>query len=301
MVKCDKCSESAVIATDKTYCKNHFNDYFEKKVTDTIEKYKLIQPGDKIIVASSGGKDSTTVLHLLQKYYGNVEALAIDEGIPGYRSITLQGLEKFTTENKIPLHIHSYKEEFGFSLTEALKLRTDLSACYVCGVLRRYLLNTKARGFTKIATGHNLDDEAQSIMMNLVKAQTQLLSRLGPVSGNVQDDKFVPRIKPLYFVTEKEVAVYSFINNLAPRYTQCPNAKRSFRAKIRDVLNTYEATHRGAKKNLINNFIEKLPNLKSTHENDVMSHCLNCGEPSAKEICKACYLVQSIQVATTKV
>ncbi|MBI2664680.1 TIGR00269 family protein [Candidatus Woesearchaeota archaeon] len=296
MAKCSNCSSKAIIASEQAFCKKHFIEYFENKAVSTIKKFNMIGSNDRIIVASSGGKDSTAVLYILKKYFGNVEALAIDEGIPGYRSITLQDLEKFCSNNGIPLNIYSYKEEFGFSLKEALQLRKDLSPCHMCGILRRYLLNSKARGFTKIATGHNLDDEAQSIMMNLVKAQMPLLSRLGPVTGNARDSMFIPRIKPLYFCTEKESATYAIANNFAPRFVQCPHSHSSFRAFIRDMMNDYAAVNKKAKINLINNFLKILPQLKAAQSTQ-LNHCSNCGEPCSKETCKACKLVSSIAVA----
>lgn len=297
MAKCNVCSGKAVIISDKPLCKTHFTESFEKKVLDTVERFNLINHGDRIIVASSGGKDSTTVLYVLKKYFGKVEALAIDEGIPGYRSVTLEDLERFCNANDIPLSTYSYKEEFGFSLSEALRMRKDLSPCHICGVLRRHLLNVKARNFEKIATGHNLDDEAQSIMMNLVKAQIPLLSRLGPSSS--AESGFVPRIKPLYFCTEKEVASYAFIMGFGPRFRQCPHSRDSFRAMIRDELNLYEADHRGAKRNLVNNFLAILPRLRTPGTSAELKSCTRCGEPCSRETCRACILVNSIVSASS--
>ena len=239
MAQCINCGSRAAVSYEKPLCKVHFTEFFEENVLNTIKRFGLIKKGEKVIVGSSGGKDSTTVLHLVKKYFGKVRALAIDEGIPGYRNITLEDLEKFCDANEIPLSISSYKEEFGFSLSQALRIRKDLSPCHICGVLRRHLLNVKARKFARIATGHNLDDEAQSIMMNLVKAQIPLLSRLGPsTSGSSRD--FVPRVKPLYFCTEKEVAAYAFIKGFGLKFMQCPHSRNSFRAMIRDLLNEYE-------------------------------------------------------------
>ena len=292
MAKCSVCGGRAVITSDEPLCSSHFTGRFEQNVLEAVKRFGLISRGDRIIVASSGGKDSTTVLHVLKKYFGKVEALAIDEGIPGYRSITLEDLEKFCDANDVPLSVHSYRDEFGFSLSDALKIRKDLSPCHVCGVLRRHLLNVKARNFEKIATGHNLDDEAQSIMMNLVKAQMSLLSRLGPASGAVGG--FVPRIKPLYLCTEKEVAAYAFIMGFAPRFRQCPHSRDSFRAGIRDAINGYEADHRGSKRNFVNNFLEILPKLRSGKTGLKLNRCGSCGEPCSRETCRACALIKSV-------
>ncbi|MBI2580491.1 TIGR00269 family protein [Candidatus Woesearchaeota archaeon] len=297
MVKCNRssCSEQAVINVTAAYCKDHFIDYFESKAAATIKKYRLINKNDKIVVACSGGKDSTTVLYLLNKWFGNVTALAIDEGIPGYRNVTLEDLRSFCSRNKIPLKVLSYKDAFGFSLHEALK-KVSVLPCNICGTLRRYLLNAAAKGFTKIATGHNLDDEAQSIMMNFMKGNLELAARLGPVTGVVMDGKFVPRIKPLYFCHEKEVAAYAFLQNFGIRFNECPHSRISFRAAVRDFLNDLEQQLPGTKQNIINNFLKLLPRLKKKYAAVAdIAHCSSCGEPSSNELCKACVYVNSLK------
>ncbi len=295
MAKCSKCRSTAAAKAGKLLCASHFTECFERKVLATIREFNLAGKNDRIIVASSGGKDSTTTLYILNKYFGNAEALAIDEGIPGYRNLTLDALKSFCRSNGIPLHIHSYKNEFGFTLADAIKARKDISPCNLCGILRRHILNKKARGFTKIATGHNLDDEAQSIMMNLAKNQASLLSRLGPMTGVVRDKGFVKRIKPLYFCTEKEVASYATIKKLTPKFSQCPHSHSSFRAFVRDTLNDYESRNKGAKLSMVSNFLKLLPHLKQQQESAKLSHCASCGEPSSKERCSACGIVDSIR------
>ncbi len=298
MVKCDKCSEAAVINVTAPYCGSHFIRYFESKVAATVKKYKLMGKNDKLVVACSGGKDSTTVLYLLNKWFGNVTALAIDEGIPGYRNVTLEDLRSFCSRNSIPLKTVSYREVFGFSLHEALK-SVDVLPCNICGTLRRYLLNSSARGFTKIATGHNLDDEAQSILMNFFKSNLELAARLGPITGVIRDARFVPRIKPLYFCHEKEVAAYAFLMNFGIRFSECPHSRVSFRAAVRDFLNELEQHNSGSKQNIVNGFLHLLPRLKSAcSKGKGMGHCKGCGEPSGRELCKACVYVNSLREKT---
>ena len=297
MVDCSECSSKAVFASGRAFCSVHFVEYFEGKVLWTIRKFDLVGKRDRVVVGSSGGKDSTAVLYVVKKYFGRVEALAIDEGIPGYRNVTLEDLRRFCSSHDVPLKVCSYSDEFGFSLADALKASGKLKPCYVCGVLRRYLLNLKAKGYDKIATGHNLDDEAQSIMMNLVKAQLPLLSRLGPKSLSVGSEGFVPRVKPLYFCTEREVAAYVLIKKLGSRFSQCPHSMKSFRAFVRDLLNDYEVKNRGSKVRLVNNFLEFLPDLKSRGFGGGLKWCGVCGEPSSNRLCKACTLVRDLAPA----
>ena len=141
----------------------------------------------KIAVATSGGKDSLAMLYLLNKHYKNVEAIAIDEGISGYRADTLKALIDFCDKNKIKYHIYSFMSEFGKTLDKMMKKQEN--PCTVCGILRRQLLNKYSRGFDKLSIGHNRDDEAQSILMNLLKNNLEISARLGPFVGLIRDKK----------------------------------------------------------------------------------------------------------------
>src|SRR3989338_7579268 len=143
-MKCDKCKKTAVINTAKPLCSAHFFKYFESKVADTIKKHGLLRKNEKIAVAASGGKDSTALMLFLKRLGYGFDAIAIDEGIEGYRAHTLADLKKFCKQNKIPLKIYSYKKEFGMPLDEMLK-KLNEKPCRVCGVFRRYLLNKKTK------------------------------------------------------------------------------------------------------------------------------------------------------------
>lgn len=300
------CSEKAIteLYSGEKLCKNHFTEYFENKVFRTIRQFDLIGKEENIGIAVSGGKDSLTVLHILNKLSQqnpkiNVNAIAIDEGIAGYRDKTLETAKKFCSENKIFLHIFSYKEEFGITLDEMLKI-LDVKPCTICGIFRRYLLNKKSKELrlTKLATGHNLDDECQSVLMNQLKNNIQASARLGPKVGLMQDDKFVQRIKPLYLCTEKEVTSYAFINGLLDEFNECPNAPQSFRAQVRDMLNGMEQKFPGTKYSIANSFLQTLPLLKEQFKADAIKICAKCSEPSANEVCNACIYVEKLNLAS---
>lgn len=308
---CHKCSEKSVIELQHgDLCKNHFISYFEDKVFKTINKYRLIERKDRICVATSGGKDSLTVLYLTKKYLekNNIPAetmlaLAIDEGIPDYREKTLADLRTFCAEHQVRLEIVSYKDEFGHTLNEAHPLvnkETNKKPCNICGVWRRYSLNKYARqlGATKVITGHNLDDEAQAIVMNLFKANTGLAAHLGPVSGVQEHRLFVPRVKPLYLCPEKEVKLYTVLKGFQVQFAECPYSQEGYRWQIQDMLNEFEAKYKGTKQGIVNSFLDLLPALKEREmkkETGTIQECKECGEPAQGEVCNACKFVGVLQ------
>ncbi len=293
-MKCSKCNSTAIFS-EPSYCEKHFLKYFEKKVESTIKKFKLIDKKDKLIVATSGGKDSTTLMFVLKRLGYKINALAIDEGIKGYREYTLKDLKRFCKKNKIKFKIISFKSKYKKTLDTIMKRYPELNPCTVCGTFRRYLLNKNSRGYDKIATGHNLDDEAQAVLMNVMRNQVNINARLGPFSGIIKDKKFIPRIKPLYFCTEKEVLAYSFLNGLISGFNECPYETQSFRSHVRDFLNQVEMLFPGFKKNLIGNYLKMLPKLKKYYSSDtIVKYCVNCGEPAKQEICKNCQLMNHI-------
>ncbi len=290
-MKCKKCEKKSVMA-NLGYCENHFIDYFEKTVYDTIKKYCLIAKNDKIVVAVSGGKDSISVLSILNKKYENVTALAIDEGINNYRDKTLVDLKRFCKTNNIRLKIISFKKEFKKSLDAILKENPKEHPCTVCGVLRRYLLNKHSHSFDVIVTGHNLDDEAQTIMMNLLKGQPDLLARLGPRTGLLTSKKFTKRVKPLYFLTEKEVRAYSFLKKFGISFNECPYMHDSYRGEVQVQINVLENRNPGTKINIIKNHLKVLPSIKKRYTvSKEINYCKVCKEPSSQSVCNRCNLL----------
>jgi len=285
-MKCALCEEKAIYLSPNL-CKTHFSKYVEDKVAKTIKDFNLIDKNEKVCVAVSGGKDSTTVLFILKKYGYNVEALAIDEGIEDYRNITLDFIKSFCKEHNVTLIIKSYEEDFGKRLDHVVK-KGDL-ACNICGTFRRHMMNKYAIGFDKIATGHNLDDEAQAVLMNLLKAQTVMLGRQGPKTSKKE---FVRKIKPLYFLKEKEIMVYAFINKLNVPFIECPFASESFRGHVRDWLNNIEKINPGTKENIVKHYLSMNANSKNVKDklSDELDVCPLCGFPSSIGLCKACRL-----------
>lgn len=304
-MECCKSKKVIALPSGEKLCKKHFLKYFEDKVYRTIRTYELIDGEEFLGVAVSGGKDSLTVLSLLKKLSEHnpkikVGAIAINEGISGYRDETIVTAREFCEKIDVPLHVYSYEEEFGMPLDEILK-NIDVKPCSICGIFRRYLLNKKAKelGFTKLATGHNLDDEAQSIMMNQFRNDQKASARLGPKAGVKEQEGFIQRVKPLYLCTEKEVTTYAFLTGILDKFTECPNVSKSYRAEVRDMLNQFEHKFPGTKYAIVNSFLQVLPTLKELHKGEPMQYCKECGEPASKEVCNACKWGKKVEALKT--
>lgn len=306
-----KCGKRAVIFRPyegRYLCRKHFLRSFEKKVKENIRKYKLIERNDRIAIGLSGGKDSSSLLHFLKMNFGKrkdleIFAIAIDEGIRGYRDKTLKDAKKICKELDVELHIYSYKDFDDITLDEIMEkgLNEGLSSCHFCGVFRRDLLNRAAKELnaTKLAIGHNLDDEVQAILMNYLKGDLNRLARMGFRTDHlVKDTEFIPRIKPFRNIPEREIGLYALLNNLPVDFNECPYAKDSLRFKVRDFLNEMEDERPTTKFAILNMYDKLQPlilELVRKEGNKNIKKCRICSEPSSGEICRKCELIQKLK------
>jgi len=295
-MKCSRDGSKAVVELKylgERLCAKHFSELFEKRVRRTIANTKMLnRKKDKIAVGVSGGKDSLVLLHLLKKFHYNIVAITIDEGIKGYRDKSLPYIKKFCKKYDIPWKVYSLKKEYGFTLDSIPDKRL---MCSYCGVLRRGMLNKKARelGCTKVATGHNLDDETQMILMNLFRGELERLARAGPITGLIEDELFVPRVKPLRECSEKEDVLYALLRGIEYTDVECPYARYAYRNMVRELLNTMEEKYPGTKFAILKNFDKMLPFLRKYYmPKERPKRCKKCGEITRGPICKFCEVVE---------
>jgi uncharacterized protein (TIGR00269 family) len=263
----------------------------------------MISPRERVAVAVSGGKDSVACLHLLAGYCERkgceVVAITVDEGIGGYREKSLSIAKRNAGELGIEHRVVSFARAFGATLDEIVTLsqrkETGLGACTYCGIFRRSLLNRAAReaGASKLATAHNLDDEAQAIMLNYVRSDLSRLYRLGPVYETRAG--FVPRIKPLREIPEKEVALYNLVKGFEVDWGECPY-RGGIHLEIRDFINKLEENHPNSKFMILRMFDRMKPCLAKAVPEFEPETCERCGEPTSAKLCKGCELLAKLGI-----
>ncbi|MFZ1128778.1 TIGR00269 family protein [Methanoregula sp.] len=297
---CACCTEPAVIyqpVNKRHLCGTHIVCDVEARVASTIREAGQIRAGDRIAVGLSGGKDSTALLVILSRLLpswpgAGLVAITVDEGIAGYRAETIRAAETLTGRLGVEHRIVSFCDLIGDDLDTLLAGR-EAQACTICGILRKKALTDAARaaGATAIATGHNLDDEAQSVLMNALRGD---LPRLIRNTGTGRSAAFLPRIKPLAAIPEKEIAVYLFVQGLFSMLPECPYTNYALRAGIRTMLAGFENLHPGTMQHLVGS--------KKTIERycagtPVMGHlhrCRECGDPCSGDLCQVCRLRHSL-------
>ena len=264
----------------------------QTQVSKTIAKYKLCNKKEKIIVALSGGKDSTVIGHLLHKIGYNIQGFHINLGLGEYSEKCEKAVKKLCVDLGIKLYIYNFKKKHGSSmcfLRTTIQSKKSLKNCAICGVIKKWVINKECRKFKadKIATGHHLDDEAQTFFLNILKGAPQLSASTGPITRNISDKKFIPRIKPLFYVFEEDIKKFSKSKKLPVVYESCPCALDSYRLQVRKFFKTLSDKD---KKNIIKNFERVQGKIKAKDKK--ISYCQICGEPARKKVCKRCELVR---------
>jgi uncharacterized protein (TIGR00269 family) len=310
VASCSKCNSQAVIDlrySGTSLCRDHFLRFFDERAKSEVAKQGRLPKGT-IAVALSGGKDSVSVLHFLRGMTKGrpdirLAAITVDEGIAGYRDSALDICRRVTDEWDIPWHVARTKDLAGYAIDEyaagtggprgeALPV-AQRPACGACGVFRRAGLNRVAReiGAAAVVTGHNLDDQAQTVLMNHLRGDLERAARLAPHSeGDVAHHPgLVRRLLPFRSIPEKEVLLYAVLNGLPLHHeAECPYAARSHRFLLRDMLVKLEEHNPGTRHALVKGAERLKPILQAALPGTAVASCPECGEPTSGTVCVAC-------------
>lgn len=272
-----------------------------------------------ILVAISGGKDSAVLLsfiHELLHKRRDVTIIAgvVDEGIDGYRSPSMDCAQKLCDELGVTLERVSYSE-LGFEDMDVVvgnlpKIQSinhearGMAPCSFCGVFRRQGIFNLANRVNAdvVAFGHNLDDMAQSVLMNMQKADLARTIRLAPHT-NTPLEGITPRIVPLRWVPEREIHAYAMHKGLPFYHGDCPYAPGALRQRHRDFVASMEEDVPGSMHGLLHSAdkIKEIYSQISLSEKDetaVVRDCVRCGSMSSAEVCKACEMMDWVRSST---
>ena len=297
MAECYLCGNRAVFRTASgPLCAQHFSKWYEDGVADAISRYSMVSPGDRICVGFSGGKDSTVLLAALCRLNLDCElvAVTVDEGIGGYRDDTILAAKDTASRLGVEHKIVSFTDICGKTLDELLA-DSPQAACSVCGTLRRRALNAAAREISadSIATGHCLDDESQSVVMNYLRGD---VTRATASFNSNSADLFIKRIKPLCRSTERATVAYGLCNNLLVPLPECPYTRYALRKDVRAFLGKLEYERPGTLLKIADGqeeLLSKMP--KADGGMKILGRCERCGEPTANRLCAACQQLERLQ------
>jgi uncharacterized protein (TIGR00269 family) len=276
----------------------------ERTVAKTIRRHKMIVPGDSVAVAVSGGKDSLVLLYMLGKFARRgllrgvrVEAFVLDEGheYSAARMRRVSAARELAESFGFEFGVYRFQDIFGATAAELYERLArsgyNVGMCTIDGVLRRRAMDVvgRARGWTKIALAHNLDDEAQTTLLNVLAGGLQRFYRR---RGEPEEPGAIPRVKPLMYVREEETALYAYYHGLPLMEVECPYIVRNPRYDIKFFLAELERKMPHVKYALVS-FGERLAReLREPRASARAMKCKYCGLASSGSVCRACELFE---------
>lgn len=260
----------------------------------------MLTKGQPVLVAVSGGKDSLALWDILNRLGYQADGLHIDLGIESdghYSSRSLEITSHFAEQNHLKLHVIRLQELYGKNITGYIRggSHGKERPCSVCGLIKRRLFNIFPRdhGYSVLATGHNLDDEAAVLFSNTLNWNLDLLSRQGPILAG--SEFFTTKIKPLCRFYERETAAYTLMRGIEYIEEECPFAVGSRTNFNKTLLNQLEKEQSGAKLSFYSEFIKQRQAgfLRSLDDQPAeLTLCPECGEPTTSSgKCAFCKLI----------
>ena len=296
-MRCSKCDRKAVAEIRYAgirLCREHFLQFIERKVKHEIRAQVRFEKDDRVLIAVSGGKDSMLTLYFMEKIFGKwrefeMLSVTIDEGIGDFRRKCAEVARNFSKSLGIEHRTITFREYIGITTDDVAHVDQELKPCTYCGVFRRKVLNLYAKEVEAkyLILGLNLDDIAQSIIMNVTRGDLSRLARLSP--HKKIKEGFIPRILPLRRVLEDEVRSYVKMAKIPYYASRCPYAPLAIRDVYRGFLNSLEKRDPAVKFSTLKFFDELKPLLEKKYSQE-MRPCKICGELTIQEICKACQL-----------
>ncbi len=299
-MKCRVCKEPAVIDVRRhnaNFCVEHFLRLCRDQTAKAISQFEMLEPGERVLVAVSGGKDSLALWDLLLELGHPTDGLYVGLGIGDYSDSSASYARTFAADRGLRLIEVDLRETHGYDIpTGARSARR--APCSVCGISKRHVFDRAALDgrYDALATGHNLDDEAAVLFGNVLRWETEYLARQQPVLP--ARDGFPRKIKPLVRLGERETAAYCILRGIDYEVEECPMAVGNKHLGYKEALNAIETTSPGSKQQFYFGFLERAAGHFATDQEDrtgdgvALSACERCGAPTPGGVCAFCRLAE---------
>jgi uncharacterized protein (TIGR00269 family) len=289
-MRCTRCKGAAVIEIRRhnaAYCKDCFLVVFRSQVERAIDDRRMMDRGDRILVAVSGGKDSLALWDVLLGMGLEADGLYLGLGIGGYSDRSARVTRGFAEERGARLLTVDLAETYGFDIPTAGR-KGGRSTCAVCGLSKRYVFNTAALdgGYDVIATGHNLDDEAATLLGNTLRWNTEYIARQSPVLP--AKARMVKKVKPLYRLSELETAAYAFLRGIEYVLEECPLVEGNTQLRYKEAMNAIEARSPGTKAQFFLGYLDRGRPLFRAEDTAEIGPCARCDQPTTGRFCAFC-------------
>lgn len=289
-MKCRRCRGPAVIEVRRhnaAFCQTCFIHHVHLQVRRAIDEHHMFEPTDRIVVAVSGGKDSLALWHALLEMGYAASGLYLGLGIGDYSERSGDLVHRFAEARGAHLIHVDLRESYGFDIPTAGRTGSR-TTCSVCGLSKRYVFNRAAldHGFDVVATGHNLDDEAATLLGNTLRWQTSYIARQHPAL--VAREGMVRKVKPLFRLSERETAAYAFLQGIDYVVEECPLVGGNTQLKYKNAMNGLEAGSPGTKASFYLGYLDRAAGLFSAQTSEDLAPCERCGQPTTGRFCAFC-------------
>jgi tRNA-5-methyluridine54 2-sulfurtransferase len=289
-MRCKRCRQPAVIEIRRhnaAFCQSCFVHHVHQQIRRAIEDHDMFGPEDRVLVTVSGGKDSLALWHVLLEMGYLASGMYLSLGIGEYSDRSGDVVRSFAEARGAQLISVDLRDEYGFDIPTAGS-KGSRSTCSVCGLSKRYVFNRVAldHGFDVVATGHNLDDEAATLLGNTLRWQTEYIARQSPALA--AREGMVRKVKPLHRLSERETAAYAFLQGIEYVVEECPLVGGNTQLKYKEAMNQLEAGSPGTKASFFLGYLDRAAGLFQDEQAVTLTPCERCGQPTTGRFCAFC-------------